>query len=586
MLCVTLACYRGDRMRISRFMSYIVVIGMFVGASCGGDDEGDGSSPSSVSGTSMDGPVTGSMTGSTTGAGEGSTSGTEQTTGQATGQADAASDAGASVCTPERVGGSLTMGTWSAPTGLDPAVGFPGGSGAGAELTALYDSLMRYDPDTGEYEPWVASGLEVDESLTTWTLHLRDGVHFGSGNPLDAQAVIASVSRLQSDEITSSIKTIAQSIVAMEAVDDMTVTFTLDAPNGAFPAILAGNVGMIVDPAVVSSTPPEEFSLDPGKAGVGPFELVRFAPDEEVVMRRKDDYWNGPVCIEELRFVNVPGAGPTREAFQAGELDVAWIRGDAKVIEAVRSDGLDNFSVVRNASNAYFLNNGVDGTSPPTADPRVRRAIALAIDPVLVDQRSDGGLGLPTSALVHERSLLYSGAEGPPYDPEEAKAIVDELVSEGTWDGSLRLIHLAEPHVEEIALTTVGLLEAAGMTVERAAVPANELVPRVNEGDYDIAYFTLAFEDNDPATPLEPMLGRMGYESPEMSAAFDELSGAGDVDGRKAALAEIQEIWNEDTPGVVLGALEAMTFWNDRVHGLRFNQEVVTLFDQAYVEGE
>ena len=100
--------------------------------------------------------------------GAGTTAGGSGTT-EATGTTVAQDD----VCTADRVGGSVTFGQLAPVAGLDPTVAFGSGSQGSFELTALFDTLMRYDTTTGEYVPHLAQSLEPNADLTVWTLKLR-----------------------------------------------------------------------------------------------------------------------------------------------------------------------------------------------------------------------------------------------------------------------------------------------------------------------------------------------------------------------------------------------------------------------------
>src|SRR5512143_341237 len=88
-------------------------------------------------------------------------------------------------------GGVITVGQYSRENGLDPAKLNGGGTVGGSELAALYDTLMRYNPDTGKYEPQLAEGMTPSADYSEWTLKLRANIKFPDGTPLDSAAVDA-----------------------------------------------------------------------------------------------------------------------------------------------------------------------------------------------------------------------------------------------------------------------------------------------------------------------------------------------------------------------------------------------------------
>lgn len=551
----------------------VVVTALLLGA-CGGDDDDDADSAS----TDSTADATADDTGADDAPGQTAVAGTD----------DGGSTPSSGECPDDGGDERLTMGVYSETAGLDPTVSTGGGVTGATELSALYDTLMVYDDERQTWEPNVAESLEPNGDATEWTLTLRDGVRFGNGDPLTATAVKASVERHQSDQTAIRSRGLTAGIDRMDVVDDRTLIFHLADPWGSFPFLLAGEVGMIVNPAVVDELGPDEFNIKPVGGGVGPYEPVRFVPGEEIVMRAKDDYWGGPVCIDELRFVAIPSAEATYEAFRNGEIDAAFLRGP-RVVEQAKADGVASHIELLNAGAVMLLNSGAGGSHPATADVRIRRAIAAAIDPAQIDQRAYEGAGLPTTALFHPDSRYASDLDGPAYDPELAKRLVEEVEAEGSWDGSVTLA--CDSTWADEALSVAGQLESVGFQVESdvTASVAARIQRVIVDHDYDIACWGMSLAEASPWTGLarhvetESASTRTGYSNPEMDAALADLKAAIEVDDQQAALARIQEIWNDTAPTIVTAAIEELIIWQDDVSGLDFNQETVALFDDASI---
>jgi peptide/nickel transport system substrate-binding protein len=492
------------------------------------------------------------------------------------------------VCTEDRVGGDLTVGQSAGITGFDPTVTTGTRDSGGTELTALYDTLMRVDPTTAEVVPHLADSLEPSNDLSEWTLTLRDGVEFGNGDPLTADAVVASIQRF--DGATVAAANFAALISDMEVVDERTVVFHLDGPWGDFPYFLAMGGGMIVNTAVIDDVGAEQFNLDPPVgAGVGPFELERYAPDEEVVMRAKDDYWGGPVCIETLRFIT-PGDDDARyEALQLGEIDVTVLAEPRTVEQAQDVDGLPGITGYGNA-NQLMIN---VRPGRPGEDLRVRQAIAAAIDIDTINERAYEGTATASGSVVHPDTPLFTeGMGGPDYDPDRARQLVDEARARG-WDGSLGLLSIDSPSSSEVSLTVEGMLEAVGMDVTVESVPTTELIERViTDQNFDVTAWSLDVLPEAPWTGVDRNLrsdsptNRTGYADPDFDAALADLREASTVEARRDAIAEVQEVWNETVPGVVLNHDEEFLTWADNVHGVRLTREGVVMLDDAYVEAD
>lgn len=533
----------------------LAIVASLVAAACGGDDSSDGATPDGTTATTA---------------------------------ATATDDR----CTPEHAGGELTFGAFSQPTSFDPVGASGSGSAAtgGIELTAVYDRLLRWNPETGDYEPHVARSIESDASSTTWTVELRDDVLFSNGDPLTSADVIFTINRHKDPALRSVSRDMVLNIASMEAPDDHTVVFTLTEPWGSFPYVLADVPGMVLNEAVVSTTPPEQLAADPAGAGAGPFVVEQFTPGDEIRMTGRDDYWGGPVCLETLRFVRIPGGQGTYEAFQVGELGAALLREPLVIAETV-ADGVDGYSGLQNAGEVLILNSGARDTAPPTADPRVRRAIAHAVDPQLVDDRVNDGEGLPGSAIFSSESRFDQGLEGPKTDPAAARALLEEVKAETGWDGNLRFVCDNAPQRVELALAVTAQLEAAGFTVDlRNQGPIPDMVKAVlADVDYDLSCWGLQLEEANPWPRLylnfhsESPNQYFGYADPAFDQALDDLKAAGDQASTDAALADLQAAWNETVPAAVLSAIPERVIWADDVHGIVPTQQTVVFLGGAYV---
>jgi peptide/nickel transport system substrate-binding protein len=484
----------------------------------------------------------------------------------------------------------LEVTTLSQPRGIDPIFA-AGGSTIGIEMAAIYDTLVRWDSATGDFEPWVAESLEGDGTGTEWTLTLREGVTFGNGDPLTTAAVQASIERHQDPANASLNSNMANTIERFDIVDDRTMTFVLDGPWGGFPFALTTSVGMITNPAVVAERG-EGFAADPGGAGVGPFDFVHFRPGEELLLEARDDYWAGTPCVPGVRFVHIVGSRAAYEALQQGEIDVAFLR-EPVVVDEARADGVGLHSWPFGLGEILMINNGARGTTPPTADVRVRQAIAAALDPVQIDLRANDGTGNPTSAIFGPGSRFDDAGDGPAHDPALARRLVDEVKAEGAWDGTVRLLCDNAPARQELALAAQAQLQAAGFEVQLdGGKTITDIIGQViGQADYDLACWGYNVGDAEPWSKLAKNLqggssaNFAGFADAEFDAALAELRAAATFDAQAAAIAELQARWDEVVPVAGLATVEESIAWADDVDGLIFTTEAVALLGRTSVGG-
>lgn len=516
-------------------------------------------------------------------------SGEKKAEGSATTQVTKAPEAGE--CTADKRGGSVTMGVFGETVGLDPTVSSGAGVTGGSEMAAIYDSLMRFNPKTGEYDPWVAKSLESNDDSTVWTLTLRDKVKFGNGDPLTAEAVKASIARHQDPDGRSRWLGMTSNIADMKVVDELTLELTLTEAFGSFPYVLAAEPGLIVNTKVVDQMGKEAYNAKPVGGGVGPYEVVSFNPGEGIKLKAKTDYWGGPVCIEKLNFVQIKGAQATYDALKKDELQAAFLR-EPRVIAQARKDGMAGYATLQHGGEMLVVNNGVDDTKPATADVRVRQAIAHAIDVSVVDQRVNEGTGIPSNAIFPKQSRYFQGLEGPKYDLDEAKKLVQAAKADGKWNGTIRFSCDNSPMRIETAITIKAQLEAAGFKVELDnGMTIGDLITKVRvDKDFEIACWGLNSTEALPWVKLDELYNsenpsnHTGYANPKFDAALKELKAAATLEDQKAALAKVQNLWNEDIPGQLLTTVEEAIFVSDNVKGVVAGHNAYVYFGDAFID--
>lgn len=505
-------------------------------------------------------------------------------------------------------GGTLVFGVNSQTAGLDPVISQGSGTTGGIELAALYDTLLRWDPEERAYEPRTAESLTPDSTLAEWTLKIRPGISFGDGTSYNAEAVKINIERFLAPTSRSPHRATLAIIEEITVVNDLTVTFRLRQPWAGFPYVLTREPGMIVSPTAIA-TLGESLNLNPVGAGAGPFRIVSYKPDEAIVMEKNPDYWNGPVYLDGLRFVFIAGFAPRFEALDAGTLHAAFLR-DAAVNARAKDAGYPGYSAIVHGAG-WNINHGApitcnggkpepacagqpDGTTtstnPPGRNPKVRQAIAAALDPEVINERVRDGKTAAGNALFNASFPWDPGVEGPQVDLDRAKQLVTDAKAEG-WDGSIELkCHNGLP---DLAIATQTMLQAAGMNVtvkndyDIQAFIADALLNK----NYEMACIGLAVSPNDGAYPaLEQQLystsptNRLGYANPAMDAALDKLRVAATDDERRAAFKAIAEIFSADVPIAVFEAVEEYVAFDPDVHGVVPTSNSVMLFDKTWIE--
>jgi peptide/nickel transport system substrate-binding protein len=516
-------------------------------------------------------------------------------------------------CDGTEAGTEVAYGRYAPNRSLDPTVS-SGSLIGGTEIANVYDVLIRFDEETATYEPWVAESLEPNEDYTEWTLTIPEGITYGNGDAFVAQDVVDSIARF-SDGAAAGVRNSSTGFVPdidlenTTVPDDQTVVFALTTSWATFPFVLSDEPGMIVNPRVVAELVESEGDVAAAReklgttpelinaASFGPYEVSAFEVNGDTTLTARQDYWGGAPCIETLEFTFIPGSRATYEAYQAGDLDIGFLR-TADVIADARDNGEVEEMSLQNLGSVLLMNHSkvAEGADlPPTADPRLREAITLAVDPSVVNERAYGGTGLMGKGAVQETSDLWTEALGdatPGVDLDRARELVEQVKADG-WDGTLTFVHAEEPPIPDTALAIVGMLGAVGIEAQTATGPTQPfLIDRVIlNSDYDIALWA---HNASASTYITSMEGAwrstsrgnyMGYVSEAMDAALADLKAAPTQEDQQQALVAIQEILATDFPALILGGVEEGIVHGPDITGIVETSATIHLFADASVAG-
>ncbi|RWL87108.1 MAG: ABC transporter substrate-binding protein [Mesorhizobium sp.] len=222
--------------------------------------------------------------------------------------------------------------------------------------------------------PMLAESWKPNDTGTIWTFKLRKGIKFHSGGEMKADDVVASIDRLADPANSSNALSVFTGILqkgAIKKIDDYTVEFHLDGPNGNFPYMLSSdNYNAIILPESYSGD--YENSFD----GTGPFRLEKYTAKIGASFVRNENYWGEKALPNRTEFTFFTDEQSQILSLQGGQVDVV------NVVSALGGIGLLNdpsFNIISLKSSAHQqLHMRCD--EGPLKDARVRRAIALCLD--------------------------------------------------------------------------------------------------------------------------------------------------------------------------------------------------------------
>ncbi|MFF4245603.1 ABC transporter substrate-binding protein [Streptomyces sp. NPDC001822] len=418
------------------------------------------------------------------------------------------------------------------PAHWDPVV-----SGSGAqfrELALVYASLTRTDEE-GKAVPDLAESWDYNAAGDRITFHVRPGLKFSDGEPVDAAAVKTAIERAQKQK-NSALFGDLTSIGSVRA-DGLDATLNLTQVDYQIPQLLGERVLQIASPKA-SANPAK---LDRNPVGAGPFVVDQLVPGTKAVLRKNPDYWDAAnIHIDHVELVSAPDASTVVPGLRTGVYNFADL--DPSQADAATEAGLDVFSQPGfNASNISLNVN-----KAPFDDDRVVDALRYAVDREEFVKKLTFGHGETTDQPFPKGYIAYDGqSEGAyPHDPARSRKLLAEA-GHSPGDIKLDLVIPAEDPQAEIVQSQ---LAAVGIKVtiridKNWATPffAKDLafsLYSTTGRDSAVQTLTAHFGPNGPlnlSTPYEPdgfeeavaKVRRTPLEAPGYARTLQEATRAG-----------------------------------------------------------
>jgi peptide/nickel transport system substrate-binding protein len=341
----------------------------------------------------------------------------------------------------------------------------------------IYNSLVRYKPDSTEIVPDLATGWEVSPDGLTYTFKLRQDVEWHKGyGKFTANDVKASFERLLSPETKSPFAGSMSMLKEVQVVDDSTVKLLLSVPYAGFLHLLTPyRAGPIVNAKAVKDFG-TEFAWNP--VGTGPFTFESRVPNRETVIVANDKYFGGAPPIKKIVFKTIPDPNAQVLGLENGEFDLLYSAPEDKaVVDRLKGRGFVESVFSRNLPNILHMN----VTTKPWDDVRVRRAVAHAIDRQQLIDLARGGYGEPLYSPIPMGYFGHS-EDVPRYEKDINKA--KQLLAEAGYPNGVDVVMTNYDTMVQSGEVIMEQIKQAGFRVTEEKLDQPTFIGRVikNEG--------------------------------------------------------------------------------------------------------
>jgi peptide/nickel transport system substrate-binding protein len=427
------------------------------------------------------------------------------------------------------------------------------------------DKLLYVDAD-GKVSPWLVDRWEQNDNATDFTLHLKTGVTFSDGAPLDAAAVVANLDIWYAGRKNEGINPIGlfpKTYDRAEVVDASTVKVFFKKPTLGFIPTLGYHGSILISPKSIARPASEQADLS-NTAGSGPYVVESWKEGDHVTLVKRKDYnWGpaavghtGPAFLDTITYKLVSEPSLRVASVQAGQADVAY-NASPQELKSLKEEG---FTIATPRYLGFVNGWAVNTKHAPYDDLKVRQALQAGINrQEIIDTVYTPDWKLPTSFIqsnvpgATDQSALLA------YNPDKA----DKLLDEAGWAKGADGIRTKDGKPLMLTLHSNPYLATSKSVDELISQQLGKLGWKVNIRSYDVVTFGEKVKYGGAAIPAYEVTrsfidagtvasiltnannGENWFALDDRDARIndlrDRIAGAGSIDERSPLLDDLQK---------------------------------------------
>jgi len=501
-----------------------------------------------------------------------------------------------SYATEPKIGGDFIFATSSPVQTLDPHLALDKNSIQVCET--MYQPLVKYSTEDEAIGTCLAISWQVKEQGKEWIFHLRKGIKFHDGTPLNADAVVFSFQRqldpthpYYEEKYFHGRYLFGEIVDKVRAVDEYTVRFTLKIPYMPFIYSLTNPAAMIVSPEAVKAFGENFYQHS---AGTGPFKLLSWKKEGEVVLERYEDYWGEKAYLYSLIFRPILQEHRRIQDLIEGEIESAQLEDVAGIKPAVEFSDRLTLIQVFHLDVVYLALNMRKG---PLNRVKVREAVHRAINKEKLQEMFYPEKATVARGLIPPTLWGYNpNVSEYEFDPGRAKELLKEARVEKLTlsllipDSPVSYL----PDSEGIAQEIKDDLAGVGIEVQVIKMDWRSYLEGCEKGEHHMALTGWRADFPDPDNFLYPLLdreilGKPGstnwsfYQSSFFHEILERARQVSDEVERTRLYQEAQKIVQQDIPCIPLIHTKGMIAFSPEVEGVAISSTGMVEFEKVWI---
>jgi peptide/nickel transport system substrate-binding protein len=470
-----------------------------------------------------------------------------------------------------KAGGTLKLAQQTPVAAMNPLTVSDAG---GLNLLAQTGEYLVFDDNrTLKLEPMLATRWSANPDGSIWTFHLRPGVTFHNGAAMTADDVVWTFQQLAAPKNASNALSNFVDVLSppgVRKVDDSTVAFHLEAPNGNFPYLVSSdNYNAIIVPKGTDYAKWQATFV-----GTGPFKLKSYSQNVSASFVANPHYWGPKPLLTATTFAFYTSQPPQILALQGGQADVVV----GFVPQGAQALLSGNGYTIISRKSASHREISMRTDLPPFKDPRVRRALALTLDRPAMVQGLLSGRGTVGNDSPFGPRFPSTDTSVPQRTQDIAQA--KQLLAAAGHPNGLRAQYVSETALEMPALAQVvqAAARVAGIDFQLRIETQSAYYGKSTFGSSDwLDSIVSAVDYGDRGAPnlyLEAPLTSHGiwnaarFKDPAYDRLVKQYVASVDLQSQRTVAGKIERLLLDQTPLIIPYFLESLSATKTNVQGV------------------